>query len=74
MPTVIRAVVTGTVIRVSVDVGADVVAGQTVALMESMKMEIPIISESSGRVASIHVSEGEATRMNDPLVSLEVDP
>ena len=56
------------------DISLEVAAGQTVALMESMKMEIPIISDSSGRVAAIHVSEGEAKRMDDPLVSLEVDP
>ena len=46
--------------------------GDTVALLESMKMEIPVISEHAGTVAAVKVAPGDVVQEGDVLVSLTV--
>ena len=67
----IEAHITGTVWKVEVKVGDTVEEGDTVVILESMKMEMPVESEDSGTVRSIHVEEGQAVRAGDALVTLE---
>ncbi|WP_127783807.1 biotin/lipoyl-binding carrier protein [Rhodococcus sp. X156] len=45
--------------RVSVSVGDVLAAGDTVVILESMKMEIPVLAEEAGTVTSVEVSEGD---------------
>lgn len=66
----ITAPVTGTVWKIEVKEGADVTAGQTVVVLESMKMEIPVEATDAGRVTKIHVSEGQPVDEGAPLVTL----
>jgi acetyl-CoA carboxylase biotin carboxyl carrier protein len=42
-----------------------------VVVLESMKMEIPVLAEVSGTVAEIVVAPGDVVRDGDPLVVLE---
>ena len=42
--------------------GDEVQEGDTLVILESMKMEIPVVAESSGTVTSIGVSEGDAIK------------
>jgi len=58
------------VLEVTVAPGAEVVAGQTVALLESMKMEIPVISEHAGTVTEVTVSTGDVVQEGDVLLTL----
>lgn len=55
----VRAQITGTVWKVLVQVGQRVVEEETVVILESMKMEIPVEAPCGGTVAEIRVEEGQ---------------
>jgi biotin carboxyl carrier protein len=59
------------VIKVYVAAGESIEAGQAVVLLESMKMEIPVLVERAGLVAAVRVTEGDVVQEGDILVSLE---
>ena len=52
--------VTGTVWKIEAPVGTTVAEGDTVVIVESMKMEIPVCAPRAGVVREIHVAEGDA--------------
>ena len=56
----ITASITGNVWKILVKVGDEVEEDDEVAILESMKMEIPIESPDDGRIVEIRVAEGEA--------------
>jgi acetyl-CoA carboxylase biotin carboxyl carrier protein len=62
--------VTGTVYRLLVKVGDTVASDQTIAVLECMKMEIPIASPADGTVTSVPVAEGDAIDDGDIVVTL----
>jgi acetyl-CoA carboxylase biotin carboxyl carrier protein len=66
----VEANITGTVWRIEVAVGDTVQEGDTVVILESMKMEMPIEAEDDGTVAEIRCSEGQAVSEGDVLVVL----
>ncbi len=66
----IEAHITGTVWKVEVEVGDKVGEGDTVVILESMKMEMPVESEDEGTVAEILCEEGQAVNEGDTLVVL----
>ena len=70
MAKVIKAHITGTVWKIEVKTGDDVGEGTVVAILESMKMEMPVEAEDSGKVETIHVKEGQPVNEGDPLVTL----
>ena len=59
MATNVAAEITGSVWKIEKGVGDRVEPGEAILVLESMKMEIPVESPCSGRVAEIRVSEGE---------------
>ena len=67
----IEAHITGTVWKIEVAVGDTVEDGDTVVILESMKMEMPVESEDDGRVAEIRCEEGQSVQEGDVLVVLE---
>lgn len=67
----IRAQITGTLWKLLVRVGDAVAEEQTVAILESMKMEIPVEAPAAGSVSAIHVAEGESIEDGALLVTLE---
>ena len=67
----IEAHITGTVWKIEVRVGDTVEEGDTVVILESMKMEMPVEAEDEGRVAEIRCEEGQAVSEGDTLVVLE---
>ncbi len=67
----VRAEMVANVLSVQVGVGQGVEAGETLVLLESMKMEIPVVPESGGRVTRIAVAEGDVVQEGDLLVVLE---
>ena len=67
----VEAAMAGTVWKVLVEVGDEVTAGQTVIILESMKMEIPLEVMMDGKVASISTAEGEFENDGDVLLELE---
>ena len=58
------------VLRVEVEEGATVAPGDTVVLLESMKMEIPVIAETGGVVRAVKVDVGDVVQEGDVLVEL----
>jgi len=66
----IRAEMVASVLSVLVDDGAPVTDGETVVLLESMKMEIPVLSEEGGVVSAIKVAPGDVVQEGDILVEL----
>ncbi len=57
--------------RVHVTVGQRVAAGEEVVLLESMKMEIPLVAEAAGTVKEVFVSPGDVVQEGDVLVVLD---
>ncbi len=71
MPTDIRAHITGTVWKIEIGVGDSVAEGQTLVILESMKMEMPVEAPSAGTVSAIHAKEGAAVEEGAVLLTLE---
>jgi acetyl-CoA carboxylase biotin carboxyl carrier protein len=67
----VEAHITGTVWKVEVEVGDTVQEGDTVVILESMKMEMPVEAEDEGVVKEILVEEGQSVSEGDTLVVLE---
>ncbi len=63
----------GTIVSLSVALGEHVSAGQELAIIESMKMEVPIESESSGVISEVVVHEGAVTNEGDVIFRIEPD-
>jgi acetyl-CoA carboxylase biotin carboxyl carrier protein len=70
MATTVRAHIAGTVWKIEVAVGDTVSEGQTVVILESMKMEMPVESTGAGKVAAIKVAQGQAVEEGAALVEL----
>ena len=58
---------------IAVQVAADqvVAVGDELVLLESMKMEIPVLSERSGRVAEVKVARGDVVQEGEVLVVID---
>ena len=64
----VTAELVAAVMKVEVEVGQRVAADDAVVILESMKMEIPVLAEVAGRVSEISVSAGDVVNDGDPLV------
>jgi acetyl-CoA carboxylase biotin carboxyl carrier protein len=67
----VEAHITGTVWKVECKVGQEIEEGDTVVILESMKMEMPVEAEDDGTVKEIACEEGQAVSEGDTLVVLE---
>ena len=67
----VDAPITGTIWKVECEVGQKIEEGDTVVIIESMKMELPIDAEDEGKVTEITCKEGQAVNEGDTLVVLE---
>jgi acetyl-CoA carboxylase biotin carboxyl carrier protein len=67
----VEAHITGTVWKIEVEVGDSVQEGDTVVILESMKMEMPVEAEDPGVVKEILCQEGQSVSEGDTLVVLE---
>jgi acetyl-CoA carboxylase biotin carboxyl carrier protein len=63
--------VTGTVWKIEVSAGQSVGAEQTLLILESMKMEIPVSSPEAATVLRILVKEGEAVAEGQDLIVID---
>jgi len=71
MATNVEAHITGTVWKIEVKVGDQVSEGDTVVILESMKMEMPVESPVSGTVQSIAIEEGQPVDEGAVLLTIE---
>jgi acetyl-CoA carboxylase biotin carboxyl carrier protein len=67
----IEAHITGTVWKIECRIGDRVEEGDTVVILESMKMEMPVEAEDEGTVKEVRCEEGQAVNEGDVLVVLE---
>jgi acetyl-CoA carboxylase biotin carboxyl carrier protein len=67
----VEAHITGTVWKIECTLGQEIEEGDTVVILESMKMEMPVEAEDDGTVKEIKCSEGESVSEGDVLVVLE---
>ena len=66
----VEAHITGTVWKIEVEIGDSVAEGDTVVILESMKMEMPVESPAAGKVMGILIKEGQSVEEGAPLVEL----
>ena len=70
MATEVCAEMVANVVSIVVAAADEVAAGDTLLVLESMKMEIPVLAESGGTVSEIRVTEGDVVQEGDVLVVL----
>ena len=66
----IRAEMVANVWKVVVSPGDTVEEGDTLVILESMKMEIPVLAEGAGVVAKLHVAEGDVVQEGDLIATI----
>jgi acetyl-CoA carboxylase biotin carboxyl carrier protein len=67
----VEAHITGTVWKIECQIGQSVEEGDTLVILESMKMEMPVEAEDGGKVKEIVCEEGQSVSEGDTLVVLE---
>jgi acetyl-CoA carboxylase biotin carboxyl carrier protein len=67
----VRAEMVGNVMKVVAAPGDALAAGDTLVLLESMKMEIPVVTEDGGVVRRITVTEGQVVQQGDLIAELD---
>ena len=60
----------GVVVEVKAKVGQTVAAGETVVILEAMKMKTPIIASRAGQVTEVHVAAGDAVEAGQARVTI----
>jgi len=69
--TEVRAEITANVWQVHVEAGQEVAEGDTVVILESMKMEIPVEAPRAGQVREVRVQPGQAVKEGQILAVLD---
>lgn len=67
----IASMMAGVVIDILVKAGDEVTEGMEVAILESMKMQLPVPSEQAGKVKEVKVASGDFVNEGDVLMTLE---
>ncbi len=67
----IRAEMVANVWKVVAVEGDDVTDGDTLVILESMKMEIPVLAESNGKLTTLAVAEGDVVQEGDLIAVIE---
>jgi acetyl-CoA carboxylase biotin carboxyl carrier protein len=67
----IRAEMVANVWKIVKAAGDEVEEGDTILILESMKMEIPVVAESDGVIAQIAVNEGDVIQEGDLIAVIE---
>lgn len=70
MKGVVTAPMTGKIVSIKVKKDDRVTQGETLCVIEAMKMENEIAASNTGKVAEIHVSEGSSVREGEPLFTV----
>ena len=67
----IRAEMVANVWKVVAAEGDHVDDGDTLVILESMKMEIPVLAESAGTITTLHVAEGDVVQEGDLIAEID---
>jgi len=66
----VASVVTGSVWKIEAAIGQQLAPGDVIMILESMKMEIPVIAEDGGTLDALHVAEGESVNEGQVVATL----
>lgn len=66
----LKSEVTGSVWKIVAAVGDDIVPGDSIMIIESMKMEIPLVCEDGGKLLALHVKEGDSVSEGQVLADI----
>jgi len=66
----VRAEMVANVWKVLVSQGDHVEDGDTLVILESMKMEIPILAETAGVITKLHVAEGDVVQEDELIAEI----
>ena len=64
------APMTGTILRLLVNIGDEVKENQPLMILEAMKMENEVVANHAGKVAGIHVNQGQVVNAGDALITI----
>lgn len=67
----VTASVPGKICKIEAPAGTAVKSGDTVIVLEAMKMEIPVVAPQDGTIASVNVSVGDAVESGDVLATMD---
>ena len=67
----VRAEMVANVWKVVATEGNQVEDGDTLVILESMKMEIPVLAEGPGTLAKLHVAEGDVVQEGDLIATID---
>ena len=67
----IKSEMAGTIIELKVKAGDTIAAGDQVAVVESMKMEVPVLASSAGRITRVTKAVGDFLNEGETLLELE---
>ena len=68
----IHAEMVSSVWKVLVGPGTEVQAGDTLVILESMKMEIPVLTEHAGTITAVKVAPGDVVQEGDVLLTIDL--
>ena len=68
---IVTVPIPGKILSVAVSVGSPIKEGEEICILESMKMENPIVAPVDGTIIEISVSPGQAVKTGDPLAVIE---
>jgi biotin carboxyl carrier protein len=68
---IVEAPLTGKIIKVEVKAGDKVKEGDTVVVLESMKMENPIVALVDGTIAKVNVTVGQVVKTGEVIAVIE---
>jgi biotin carboxyl carrier protein len=68
---IVLAELVANVLKVTAKAGDPVGPESTLVILESMKMEIPVLAEVAGTVTELKVTEGEVVRDGDPIAVID---
>lgn len=71
MPAEIRAPMPGKIVQVLKSIGSQVNKGETIMIMEAMKMEMPVVANETGMIRDLPVKADEAVAKGAILVVIE---
>ena len=71
MPETIQSDLAANVWKILVAVGDPVLPDEPLMILESMKMEIPVLAENSGVVSKLHVAEGDVVQEDDLIAVID---
>ncbi|MEL0151115.1 MAG: biotin/lipoyl-binding carrier protein [Rhodobiaceae bacterium] len=67
----VKSEIAGSVWKIIAETGADLAADDVIVILESMKMEIPVVAPKAGKLTNIHVAEGDMIGEGQLIATLD---